>query len=90
MLFDKQLSFCYRLLMILDRHPEIRQLSPLEKLELATELWDEFEADQASIPISAEHMAVLDQRAEEYERDPSRVTTWEAIKARILGEPPTQ
>ncbi len=75
--------------MILDRHPEIRQLSQLEKLELATELWDEFEANQASLPISAEHMAELDRRNEEYERDPSRVTTWEAIKARILGGPST-
>jgi putative addiction module component (TIGR02574 family) len=75
--------------MILDRHPEIRQLSQLEKLELATELWDEFEANQASLPVSEEHMAELDRRNEEYERDPSRVTTWEAIKARILGGRPT-
>jgi putative addiction module component (TIGR02574 family) len=71
--------------MILDRHPELRQLSQVEKLELATELWDEVEADQASLPISEEHMAELDRRNEEYERDPSRVTTWEAIKARLLG-----
>lgn len=71
--------------MILDRHPELRQLSQLEKLELANELWDEFDADQASLPISEEHKAELDRREEEYQRDPSRVTTWEAIKARLLG-----
>jgi putative addiction module component (TIGR02574 family) len=69
--------------MILERYPQIQQLSTLEKLELATELWDEVEADQASIPISAEHMAELDRREEEYARDPSRVTTWEAIKKRL-------
>jgi putative addiction module component (TIGR02574 family) len=70
--------------MILDRFPEIQQLSLLEKLALATELWDEVEAQQASIPISAESMAELDRRNEDYERDPSRVTTWDAIKKRIL------
>jgi putative addiction module component (TIGR02574 family) len=69
--------------MILDQHPEIQQLSILDKLALATELWDEVEAQQASIPISAEHMAELDRRNEGYERDPSLVTTWEAIKKRL-------
>ena len=76
--------------MILDRYPEIRGLSLLEKLELATELWDELEAEQACIPISEEHMAELDRRNEDYERDPSRVTTWEAIKARLSGDAKTQ
>jgi putative addiction module component (TIGR02574 family) len=69
--------------MILDQHPEIQQLSILDKLALATELWDEVEAQYASIPISAEHMAELDRRNEEYEPDPSLVTTWEVIKKRL-------
>ena len=61
-------------------------MGPEGRIAVATELWDEVDAQQASIPISAEQMAELDRRNEDYERDPSRVTTWEAIKARLSGD----
>jgi putative addiction module component (TIGR02574 family) len=70
---------------ILDRHPEIRRLSPAEKLALVAELWDDVSSHPENVPVSPEHLAELDRRMAEYRRDPSKVTSWEAIKARILG-----
>lgn len=71
--------------MILEQYPELRRLSPAEKLALVAELWDDLAAHPADMPVSPEHLAELDRRMEEYRSDPSRVTTWEAIQARILG-----
>jgi putative addiction module component (TIGR02574 family) len=71
--------------MILEQYPELRRLSPAEKLALVTELWDDLAAHPEDVPVPPEHLAELDRRMEEYRKDPSRVTTWEAIKERILG-----
>ena len=76
--------------MILERHPEIQRLSAAEKLALVAELWDDVAANPEDIPVSPEHLAELDRRMAEYRRDPSRVTSWEAIKARILGPAASQ
>jgi putative addiction module component (TIGR02574 family) len=51
--------------MILDRHPDIRRLSPAEKLILATELWDDLAAHPAYIPVTEEQIAELDRRMDE-------------------------
>jgi putative addiction module component (TIGR02574 family) len=72
---------------ILERHPEIKQLSTAEKLALVAELWDDVAKHPENVPVSEECLAELDQRMAEYRRDPSKVTSWEAIKARILGSP---
>ncbi len=71
--------------MILERHPELRRLSNSEKLALVSELWDELSANPADVPVSPEQIAELDRRMAEYRKDPSQVTTWQEIKARILG-----
>lgn len=71
--------------MILERYPELQRLSPAEKLALVTELWEDLAAHPEDVPVPPEHLAELDRRMEEYRKDPSRVTTWEAIKTRILG-----
>ena len=71
--------------MIAEKIPELKNLSPDEKLILVGELWDELVAHPANVPVTPEQIAELDRRMEEYRRDPSRVTTWEAIKKRILG-----
>ncbi len=71
--------------MILEQHPELRELSPSEKLALVSELWDDLAAHPGSVPVTPEQIAELDRRREAYRQDPSQVTTWEAVKARILG-----
>jgi putative addiction module component (TIGR02574 family) len=71
--------------MILEKIPTVRNLSAADKLQLVTELWDELAAHPAQVPVSKEHIAELDRRMADYRKDPSRVTTWEAIQQRILG-----
>jgi putative addiction module component (TIGR02574 family) len=71
--------------MILEQHPELRQLSVDEKLSLITELWDDLASHGGPIPVPDEQIAELDRRMAAYRKDPSQVTTWEAVKARILA-----
>ena len=71
--------------MILDSIPELKRLTPSEKLLLVSELWNDLAAHPTEVPVSREVIAELDRRMAEYRRDPSKVTTWEAIQQRILG-----
>ncbi len=71
--------------MILEQHPELKQLSSSEKLMLVSELWDDLAAHPADVPVAPEQIAELDRRMEAYRNDPTQVTTWEAIKVRIHG-----
>jgi putative addiction module component (TIGR02574 family) len=71
--------------MILDQHPELRRLSPADKLALVSELWDDLAAHPEHVPVAPELIVELDRRMEAYRKDPTQVTTWEAVKARLLG-----
>jgi putative addiction module component (TIGR02574 family) len=73
--------------MILEQHPELRRLSPLQKLALVAELWDDLAAHPEEVPVSLEQIAEIDRRMEAYRNDPTQVTTWDAIRARIGGGP---
>lgn len=68
--------------MILETLPE---LSVAQKLQLMSELNDDLTAQLEQIPVSPEIVAELDRRMQEYELDPSQVTTWEDIQRRLLG-----
>ena len=53
-------------------------------LLLPPRLWQRFyRLEQRA--VSPEQLAELDRRMEAYRKDPTQVTTWEAIKTRILG-----
>jgi putative addiction module component (TIGR02574 family) len=71
--------------MILETIPDVNRMTPAQKLLLVTELWDDLAAHPTEIPVSREQIAELDRRMADYRRDPSKVTTWEAIQQRILG-----
>jgi putative addiction module component (TIGR02574 family) len=71
--------------MILERFPEVQKMSASEKLILVSELWNELEAHPSEVPVSREIIAELDRRMEQFRRNPSEFTTWEAVKGRILG-----
>ena len=77
-------KIAYPVGVILEQHPNIQRLSPVEKLTLVTELWDDLAAHPADIPVTPEVIAELDRRMEEYRKNPTQVTTWEAIKQRIF------
>lgn len=72
--------------MILESLPEVNRLTAAEKLILVGELWNDLAAHPTEVPVSREQIAELDRRMEEYRRDPSQVTTWEATQQRILGK----
>jgi putative addiction module component (TIGR02574 family) len=71
--------------MILEQPPDLRLLSPAEKRSLVTELWDNLASKPDEVPVTPEQIPELDRRMAAYRKDPTQVTTWEAIKARILG-----
>jgi putative addiction module component (TIGR02574 family) len=71
--------------MILETIPDVNRLTPAQKLLLVSELWDDLAAHPTEVPVSREQIAELDRRMEAHRRDPSQVTTWEAIQRRILG-----
>ena len=73
--------------MILERFPEVRKLSPSEKLIFVSELWNELEAYPSEVPVPPEIIAELDRRMENFRQHPDQFTTWEAVKKRILGSP---
>ena len=71
--------------MIAESYPQINALPASQKLLLASELWDSALAEDLDIPASEALLAELDRRHAEYLADPSKVTTWEDAKARILA-----
>ena len=71
--------------MILEKFPEVQKLSPSEKLQFVSELWNDLEAHPADLPVSPEIIAELDRRMEHFRQHPDQFTTWEAVKEKILG-----
>jgi putative addiction module component (TIGR02574 family) len=70
--------------MIVEKIPEIENLNSADKLQLVGELWNQLAEEPDTIEVSDSIVAELDRRMEEYSQDPSRVTSWEEAKARIL------
>lgn len=71
--------------MILERFPEVQNMSSSEKLILVSELWNDLEAHPSEVPVSREIIAELDRRMEQFRSNPGAFITWEAVKERILG-----
>jgi putative addiction module component (TIGR02574 family) len=69
--------------MIAERIPEIANLTSEEKLLLANELWADVEQRQEDIPFNLAVVQLLDQRSEEFKKDPQSAVTWEEFKRRI-------
>lgn len=63
---------------------QVFALTPEEKIDLAVELWDSIAQDEFP-PISDELKHELDRRLEEHQKDPSRASTWEEVKERLLA-----
>ena len=71
---------------MIEKIPELRKLSASEKLTLVTELWEDLASQPENIQITPEQIAEVDRRLEEYRRNPSLGSSWEEVKARILGQ----
>jgi len=62
-------------------HDEIVRLTPPERLELISQLWDSLDADQ--LPLTAAQQAELDQRLESLNQDRREGVTWAELKAEL-------
>jgi putative addiction module component (TIGR02574 family) len=71
--------------MIAERIPELKRLSPEEKLILVSELWDELAAEGDALAPREDHIKLLKERLDHYRQHPTDVVAWEELKARILG-----
>ena len=52
----------YTAVMILERFPEVQQLTASEKLMFVSELWNDLEANPSEVSVSREILNKLDQR----------------------------
>ncbi len=71
--------------MILETIPAVKTMTAADKLQLVGELWDDLAAHPDEIPVTQEQLDELDRRMAAYRSNPERVTSWEAVKQRILG-----
>lgn len=63
---------------------ELLELSPAERIDLAEKLWDSIEPEDMP-PLTPEQQQEIDRRMAEHIRDPSRASSWEEVKARLLA-----
>ena len=68
--------------MIADKIPEIANLSDEDKLLLANELWQAVAQNPNNIPVSEEHVRLIEERYRAYLEEPDNVVTWEQVKQR--------
>lgn len=66
--------------------PEIRQLSVPERVQLVEEIWNSIAEDEAAFELTAAQKAELDRRLAAHKAAPDRGSSWEDVKARLLGE----
>lgn len=64
---------------------EIETWPPSERMRLIEDVWDGLAAEKDSMEPSVELKALLDQRIEALDRDPTAVVPWEAVEARALA-----
>lgn len=63
--------------------PEVRALSPQEKLELVEELWQEAARDLEGFGVSSHEEQLLDQRWAAFLLDPSSALTLEQLQEKV-------
>jgi putative addiction module component (TIGR02574 family) len=74
--------------MIAENIPQLNSLSSDEKILLAAELWRQAAGEKGEAP-NPELVAALRERLAYYREHPTEVSTWEEVRARILGQDPS-
>ena len=66
-------------------HPlfDFTNLTPAQRVELATALWDSLPTDSDEPPITDTQRTELLRRADAYRRDPKAGAAWTEVRARI-------
>lgn len=63
---------------------EIKKLSNPEKWLLFNDLWDELCQNPGNIETSEEQKRILDERYQEFLKNPKEGLSWEEVKSKIL------
>ena len=71
--------------MVAETIPQLKSLSPEEKLILVGELWDQLAADPQAFPKRDDHVKLLEGRLAYFRQHPEDVMAWEEVKKRILS-----
>jgi putative addiction module component (TIGR02574 family) len=71
--------------MVSEKIPQLKNLSPEEKLILVGELWDQLAADPEAFPKRDDHVKLLEVRLAHFQQHPDDVIAWEEVKKRILS-----
>lgn len=66
--------------------PDIRNLDVVERIELATAIWDSVAEEGKALVLSEAQKAALDERLASRERSPDAGDTWENVRRRITGQ----
>jgi putative addiction module component (TIGR02574 family) len=65
---------------------EILRLSVSERLQLIETTWDSIAATPDAVPITDAQREELDRRLERYAADPTRLSSWDEVRARLEAE----
>ena len=66
--------------------PEIRTLPIAQRLDLVEQIWDSICEDQSQFELTEAQKADLDRRLAAHTTAPDRGTSWQEVKASLLGE----
>ena len=61
-----------------------RKLSPVEKIRLVQELWDEIAEEASHQPLTEAQRRLLDERLDDHESHPADVEPWKSARDDIL------
>jgi putative addiction module component (TIGR02574 family) len=65
---------------------DLLELSPAERLLLVEELWDSLMNEPDAVPHTDAQREKLDRRLEAHRCNPNAGSSWEEVKARVLGK----
>jgi putative addiction module component (TIGR02574 family) len=54
-----------------------------ERVDLVEAIWDSIAAEAGLLPLTAEQIAVIDQRLEEHRKDPLAGEEWSTLKEKL-------
>ncbi len=69
--------------MIIEKIPDIQNLTAEEKAALADELLAETGYSEDDLPVSDAHVEILNRRWQHYKDHPETASTWEHVKERL-------
>jgi len=64
----------------------IRELTPVERMELIELLWESFFENPDSLPVTEQQRAELRRRLAEHERDAQAAKPWSEVRAELERE----